>query len=355
MQLVDELARAAVDARAHTHLLQKIHEPHVTNRMAIREHLADVARIRKPVPLRHAKEEPGEPVREAAADEQQVIVLELVEELLGRQVLALQRADELEHVLVGDDICGRRGEATEQVIDHGTGQILALGREVDDAIRRIRNDVRGLGATEPLAVDCLLEQRVERRRHEQIEVGDLRELPKRLRRRESGLPKDPANARVSFLAPAPLRETPADDVVQRIRLRQLRRIDAKLACQLFGDPFVEQAGAAIGLDLKELRPDDGDDSALFDEIEQVLPRIVVERGQVSVQGQRTAHRATCDTGSPSRAAPATRPAAGGCGEVSTIRKRGSNVAKPATGRSGITTPELPVSSYRWRTGAEATR
>ena len=104
MQLVDELLRAAVDARPHADLLEKCHQPAVAARVIVGQHLADIARIGKPVPLGHAEEQPRQPVGEVAADEQQMVMLELVEKLFRRQVLALQRADELERVFVGDDV-----------------------------------------------------------------------------------------------------------------------------------------------------------------------------------------------------------------------------------------------------------
>ena len=108
MQFVDEALGALIDARAHAHLLQEGHQPLVLARVVVGQHLADVARVGQALALGHAQEQPRQPVGEIAADEQQVVVLELVEQLLRRQVLALQRADELEQVLVGDDV-GRRG------------------------------------------------------------------------------------------------------------------------------------------------------------------------------------------------------------------------------------------------------
>ena len=130
MQLVHEALGADVDARAHAHLLQERHEPLVLAGVIVGHDLADVARVGQALPLGHAQEQSRQPVGEVAADEQQVIVLELVEQLLGRQVLALQRADELQQVLVGDHVGRRGGQATEQVIDHRPLQPVALGRQV---------------------------------------------------------------------------------------------------------------------------------------------------------------------------------------------------------------------------------
>jgi hypothetical protein len=53
--------------------------------------LAHVPRIGEPLALRHAQEEPRQPFREIAADQDQVVLLELMEQFLGRQVLGLQR------------------------------------------------------------------------------------------------------------------------------------------------------------------------------------------------------------------------------------------------------------------------
>ena len=57
-------------------------------------------------------------------------MLQLVKELLRRQVLGLQRADEFEHVLVGDDVGGRGRQASKQVIDGRALQLAALGWQV---------------------------------------------------------------------------------------------------------------------------------------------------------------------------------------------------------------------------------
>ena len=141
MQFRDERFRAAIDARAHAHLLQERHEPLVLHRVIVGQHFADVARVGQALALRHAQEQPRQPVGEIAADQQQVVVLELVEQLLGRQVLGLQRADELEHVLVGHDVGGRGREPSQQVIDDRALQLAALGRQVGDAVRRVGDHV----------------------------------------------------------------------------------------------------------------------------------------------------------------------------------------------------------------------
>ena len=104
VQLVDKLFGAVVDARAYADLLQEVEQARVLVGMVVGQDFAHVARVGKPVALGHPQEQAREPVGEAAADQQQMVVLELVEEPLGRQVLALQRADEFEHVLFGNDV-----------------------------------------------------------------------------------------------------------------------------------------------------------------------------------------------------------------------------------------------------------
>ncbi len=78
IQLLDKALGADVDAGAHAHLLQERHEPVIIARMVIRQHFADVARVGEPLALRHAQKQSREPVGEVAADEEQVIVFELV-------------------------------------------------------------------------------------------------------------------------------------------------------------------------------------------------------------------------------------------------------------------------------------
>ena len=55
-----------------------------------------------------------------------MIVFELVKELLRRQVLALQRADEFQQVLIGDHVGRRGGNPAEEMVDHRSLQTVAL-------------------------------------------------------------------------------------------------------------------------------------------------------------------------------------------------------------------------------------
>ena len=283
MQLVHELLRTAVHAGAHAYLLQERHQALVAVRMGVGEHLAEVARVRQAPALGHAQEQPRQPVRKTAADDEQVAVLELVEKLLGRQVLALQRADELQHVLVGDDVGRRCRDASEQVVDDRPRELLALARQVDDAVRRVADDLGGLRAAEALGVDRVLQQRVEGGADEQVEIGDLRELAQCLRRREVGLAQDAAHARIGILPAAARREEPADDVVECVGPRQARGVHAELRRELVRDPVVQQPRPGLGLHLEQFRPDDRDDPALLDEVEQVVPGVVIETGRMSLE------------------------------------------------------------------------
>src|SRR5205085_6969503 len=139
---------------------------------------------------------------------------------------------------------------------HRPLQSFALAGKIRDAVWRIGDYLRGLRAAEALEIDGLLEQRVEGSRDEEIEVGDLRELAQRKRRLESRVAQDASHARVGFLAPATRGEEPADDVVQRIRLRELARVDVQLGGKLLGEPVIEQPRARLCLDLQQLRTDE---------------------------------------------------------------------------------------------------
>src|SRR5512132_181621 len=72
----------------------------------------------------------------------------------------------------------------------------------------------------------------------------------------------------------------------------MRRVDAELRGELLGEPFIEQARAAVGIHLEKLRANDRDDPPLLDEIEEIVPGILVERRERKLQGQWTAHRTT---------------------------------------------------------------
>ena len=62
VQLVHEALGADVDAGADAHLLQERHEALVLARVVVGQHLADVARVRQPLALRHAQEQARQPV-----------------------------------------------------------------------------------------------------------------------------------------------------------------------------------------------------------------------------------------------------------------------------------------------------
>ena len=288
VQLGYERLRAGVDARAHADLLQERHEPLVLHRVVVGEHLAHVARVGQPLALRHPQEQSRQPVGEVAADQQQVVVLELVEELLRRQVLGLQCADELEHVLVRYDISRRSRQPAEHVIHHRALKLAAFGRQVGDTVRRVSDDLGARLAAVALQVDGALEQGVEGRGDEEVEVGDLRELTQRLWRLELYLPHDRAQPRVCLLAPAALPEVAAHDVVEAQRLRQGGRIDLQASGQFLREPFVEGTQATIGLHAQQVGSDDRDDPALVDVIEEVVPGVFVE---VLLRWEHGAHAA----------------------------------------------------------------
>ncbi len=85
-------------------------------------------------------------------------MLELVEQLLRSQVLALQRADELQQVLIGDDVRRRGRQFSKQMIDQRPLQPVAFARKVDDTVGCVGQDIRRWGAVEALEVDRRLQQ-----------------------------------------------------------------------------------------------------------------------------------------------------------------------------------------------------
>ena len=126
--------------------------------------------------LGHAQEEALEPVGETAAQQQQVVVLELAEQLLRAEVLRLQHANELENVLIGNGVGGHSCHSAEQVKDGRPYQVALLARQVDELVRRVCEHVGPGFAAEAGLVDGLLEQRVERGGDVEIEIGDRSEL-----------------------------------------------------------------------------------------------------------------------------------------------------------------------------------
>ncbi|HEY2558169.1 MAG TPA: hypothetical protein VGI48_00490 [Caldimonas sp.] len=117
----------------------------------------------------------------------------------------------------------------------------------------------------------------------------------------------PRSRRVRFLATAARSEEPADDVVQRVRRRQLRGVDAEADGELFGQPVVEQPRPVVAFDAEQLGPDDRDDAPVLDVVEQVVPGVVVEGGQRG----RLQHGAHGETGRRCIAAECRRRPGGG--------------------------------------------
>ena len=191
-------------------------------------------------------------------------------------MLALQRADVLQEILVGDHVGGRGGYAAEQVIHDGPLQAIALRRQVGDAIGRVGQHLRAGGPAEPLLVDRVFQQRVESGGDEQVEFRNRCQLAQRKRRFESGILEDAAQAHVRLFAPAPRAQEPADDVVERVGLGQLRDVHVEPLRQFPGKPVMEQAGPLVGLDQQQFGPDDRDDSTLFDEADQVVPGVLIQ-------------------------------------------------------------------------------
>ena len=165
------------------------------------------------------------------------------------------------------------------MVDDRALQLLPFAGEVDHAVGRVTDHIGRRRALETHLVDRLLEQRIEGRGDKEIEIGDLRELSQCARGCEARVTKDAAHARIDFLTTAARGEERAHDVVQRVRRRKRGGVDVEPGSQLFGDPVVEQAGPGFGLDLQKLGADDRDDPALIDEVEQVFPGLVVERGR----------------------------------------------------------------------------
>ena len=142
---------------------------------------------------------------------------------------------------------GEAESAAEQVIHDRPLQAIALRRQVGDAIGRVGQHFGAGGAAEPLLVDRVLQQRVEGGGDEQVEFRDRGQLAQRKRRLEGGILEDAAQAHVRLLAPAPRAQEPADDVVERVGLGQLRDVHVEPLRQLLGKPVMEQAGTLVGL------------------------------------------------------------------------------------------------------------
>ena len=82
------------------HLLQEEYEAGIAGRAGVCKGFADVARFGEPAALGEPEKKARQPVGEAAAEKEEVVVLQFAEEFFRRVMAALQRTDEFEHVLV---------------------------------------------------------------------------------------------------------------------------------------------------------------------------------------------------------------------------------------------------------------
>ena len=101
-------------------------------------------------------------------------------------------------------------------------------------------------------------------------------MTQRLRRFEVRILQDAAHSHVRFFAPAAGGKKPADDVVQRVGLRQGGDIDIEPDGEFLCEPVVQEARAAVGCDLQELRSHDWNHAALLDEAQEVIPGVIIE-------------------------------------------------------------------------------
>ena len=103
-------------------------------------------------------------------------------------------------------------------------------------------------------------------------------MPQRCGRLEVRVLDDAAQAHVGLLAPAAPRQENAHHVVEGVGMGQVRGGHVESRGELFRRPVEQQAGTALGRDHQKLGPYDRNDPSLLDEAQQVLPRVVIERG-----------------------------------------------------------------------------
>ena len=119
---------ALEDAGMPAEMLEEEHQARVAVHLGVGQDFENVPIVGKTIPFRHPQEDTGQPIRKIFAQDQQVIVLQLIEQILRTAALRLERADKLQHVLVRDGIVhGMGGEFPQQVIHGRPVQALFAG------------------------------------------------------------------------------------------------------------------------------------------------------------------------------------------------------------------------------------
>src|SRR5262249_49401428 len=107
------------------------------------------------------KEEPCEPLRDTAADDEEVRLVQFVEESLRPLGLVLKGVHEFERVFLGDGIVWNRRELAEQMEHKRSIRVGEAGLQILHAVGRVRKYPRLRLTAETDLVDGAFEERVE--------------------------------------------------------------------------------------------------------------------------------------------------------------------------------------------------
>src|SRR5215472_13203776 len=109
MQLVYKVEHvsAPIHLRSPAEVAQKKHEVVIAAYSDV-SNIIVLASYGEPLSLRHTQQKPGEPAPEAAAQYQQALAVQLVEEQRRAVRFRLQRMEEFHEVFLGHSVCGRR-------------------------------------------------------------------------------------------------------------------------------------------------------------------------------------------------------------------------------------------------------
>ena len=289
VQLGDEdVGASGEDLGAAADLLEKVDQVRIIRYAAVGEDFAHFTGIGETAAFREAEEEAHQPVGETAAEDEQVAFLEGGEKFLRAIGVGLERAHELQSILVGEDVGGRRGEPAEEMIDERTREERALRGEIGDFVGGVGDDVGAAQGAEAHGVERVFQETVERGGDVEVEIGDLGELEQRRRRGEGGLAQDGAKAGISILAATAAGEEAHDHIVERRCGREVGGGDAEAGGEARGEPRVEILRTRISGDGEKFRADDGDDALLLDVIEKIVPRIGLkgDGGRCGESGRR---------------------------------------------------------------------
>ena len=187
-----------------------------------------------------------------------------------------QMVQEFERVLLGHDVVLHGRHAPQELIDECPSRLVGVLGQIERVAWRVGNDLGSLSSLEALRVDRLPEHRVHGRADEQLERQHRRELQERRRRRHgTDIADDALQLRIDALRFTAAFEKTAGDPVERRPGTGGGKRNLEPRRELLRQLVVQGDRRSTDIDRQQLLPDDRNDGAVVDVLEQALPQVVV--------------------------------------------------------------------------------